>query len=37
LGEIESALGSKRYKIITVTHVDTSTGTIRRKSSGPRR
>lgn len=27
LDEIESALKSKRYKIITVTHVDTSTGT----------
>ena len=27
LDKIESALKSKQYKIITVTHVDTSTGT----------
>lgn len=33
--EIESALKSKQYKIITVTHVDTSTGTPPRTSPGP--
>ena len=36
LNEIESALKSKKYKIITVTHVDTSTGTLLQTSSGPR-
>ena len=35
LEEIESALKSKQYKIITVTHVDTSTGTSFRTSSNP--
>jgi len=35
LEEIELALKSKQYKIITVTHVDTSTGTFFRTSSGP--
>ena len=36
LEEIKSALKSKHYKIITVTHVDTSTGTFRRTSPCPR-
>ena len=35
LGEIESALKSKRYKVITVTHVDTSTGMFHRTLSNP--
>lgn len=33
LEEIELALKSKQYKIITVTHVDTSTGTFLQTSS----
>ena len=36
LDEIESALASKQFKIITVTHVDTSTGKFYRTSPGPR-
>lgn len=35
LEEIELALKSKQYKIITVTHVDTSTGTFLQTSSSP--
>lgn len=35
LNEIESTLKFKRYKIITVTHVDTSTGTFHRMPFGP--
>lgn len=37
LDQIESVLKLKQYKVITVTHVDTSTGTLNQTSPGLQR